>query len=62
MSNLFLVVSKTDIRTVSSRLGHSNTSTTLNIYAHSLEQNNIEASNTLQDLFNKKQVKKVSTL
>ena len=57
-----LIASNTDIRTVSSRLGHSNTSTTLNIYAHSLEQNNIEASNTLQDLFNKKQVKKVSTL
>lgn len=39
-----------DIKEVSSRLGHSNTSTTLDIYTHALQKRDIEASNVLEQL------------
>lgn len=49
----------TDLPTVSKRLGHAQTSTTLNIYAHSLERKNSDAADRLENLFSiKKDVKK----
>lgn len=39
-----------DIPTVSSRLGHANSSTTLNIYAHVLDANDREAADMIGDL------------
>lgn len=39
-----------DIKTVSSILGHSQTSTTLNIYAHAVQQSNVKALNLMADL------------
>ena|GEM_PF-7067639 len=48
------ISANTDIKTVSSRLGHSNTSTTLNIYAHSLRKADKNAANAFDDIINKK--------
>lgn len=42
-----LIAEGTDIRTVSSRLGHSNTATTLNIYTHALKSKDSEAADVL---------------
>lgn len=47
-----------DVVTVSKRLGHSKTSTTTDIYAHSLKKTDIEASNKLENMFNKNQANK----
>jgi integrase len=49
-----LIAEGTDVVTVSKRLGHSKTSTTTDIYAHSLKKTDIEASNKLENLFNTK--------
>ncbi len=49
-----LISANTDIKTVSSRLGHANTSTTLNIYAHSLRKADKNAANAFDDIINKK--------
>ncbi|MDT8715560.1 tyrosine-type recombinase/integrase [Clostridium sp. 19966] len=43
-----------DVTTVSKRLGHARTSTTTDIYAHSLKKADFEASQKLEELFNKK--------
>ena len=43
-----------DVTTVSSRLGHSRTSTTTDIYAHALKKPDIEAANKLENMFKKK--------
>jgi integrase len=43
-----------DVTTVSRRLGHARTSTTTDIYSHLLQKSDIEASNKLENLFNKK--------
>lgn len=40
----------TDIRTVSARLGHAQTSTTLNIYSHAIESKDAEAAKMLENL------------
>lgn len=45
-----MIAEGTDIRTVSSRLGHSNTSTTLNIYTHALKSKDIQAAEILNDI------------
>ncbi|MGN0455562.1 MAG: tyrosine-type recombinase/integrase [Acutalibacteraceae bacterium] len=42
-----LIAEGTDIRTVSSRLGHSNTATTLNIYTHALKSKDSKAADVL---------------
>lgn len=39
-----------DIKTVSSVLGHSQTSTTLNIYTHAVQKTNVQALNIMADL------------
>lgn len=45
-----MIAKGTDIRTVSSRLGHSNTSTTLNIYTHALKSKDTQAAEILNDV------------
>jgi integrase len=47
-----LIASNTDIKTVSARLGHAQASTTLNIYAHSLQKADAACADTLEGLFN----------
>ena len=47
-SNATLMIAEgVDICTVSQRLGHADTSTTLNIYAHALKSRDIEAADKL---------------
>lgn len=53
-SATLLISENTDIRTVSQRLGHSRTSTTLNIYAHALESKDKAAAEALADLVYKR--------
>ena len=43
-----------DVKTVSSRLGHARTSTTIDIYSHALKRPDKEAAEKLDNLFNKK--------
>lgn len=45
-----LISEQVDIRTVSARLGHSQASTTMNIYAHALKENDKIASDKLDNL------------
>lgn len=45
-----MIAEGTDIRTVSSRLVHSNTSTTLNIYTHALKSKDEQAAEILTDI------------
>ena len=42
-----------DIKTVSAILGHSQTSTTLNIYAHAVQKSNTKALNLIAELLDK---------
>ena len=46
-----------DIKTVSKRLGHARTSTTINIYAHALRRPDQEAAEKLDNLFKNNQEK-----
>lgn len=46
-----LISEGTDIATVSKRLGHSEISTTLNVYTHAIAEKDEQASNTLEKLF-----------
>lgn len=46
-----LISAGVNIKTVSARLGHKNIQTTLNIYAHALEELDESASRTLVDVF-----------
>lgn len=50
-SATLLIGENTDIRTVSHRLGHSQTSTTMNIYVHGLLETDQKAADTLEDFF-----------
>jgi len=43
-----------DVETVSKRLGHARASTTTDIYVHALRRPDIEASEKMDNLFNKK--------
>ena len=43
-----------DIKTVSSVLGHSQTSTTLNIYTHAVQKSNVQALNRMAELLENK--------
>ncbi|MBQ8935352.1 MAG: tyrosine-type recombinase/integrase, partial [Oscillospiraceae bacterium] len=49
-----LINSGTDARTVSSALGHSQVSTTLNIYTHTFAEAQARAGETLADVLEKK--------
>lgn len=54
-SNATLLISQNvDINTISSRLGHSKTSVTLDIYTHALKQLDEKASDALDNLLNKR--------
>ncbi len=53
-SATLLISENIDIRTVSARLGHAQTSTTMNIYAHSLKQMDEKAADTLGSLLKRK--------
>ena len=48
-----LIAGGVDIRTVSKRLGHSQTSTTLNIYTHAIQSADAMAAQTIGDILNK---------
>lgn len=50
-SATLLISNNVDVVTVAHRLGHSETSTTLNTYAHSLKSKDKEAANVLGNLF-----------
>lgn len=45
-----LISNNIDIKSISARLGHSETSTTLNIYSHVLQENDKKIANMLNDL------------
>lgn len=49
-SATLLIASHQDIRTVSSRLGHAQASTTMNIYAHALQEADKNASDALEKM------------
>lgn len=49
-----LINSGVDVRTVSASLGHSNTTTTLNVYAHTFEEAQAKASEAVADLLRRK--------
>ena len=53
-SATLLISQNIDIRTVSNLLGHAQTSTTMNIYSHSLQQLDSKAAETLENLLVKK--------
>lgn len=46
-----LIAKNVDIKTVSMRLGHAKTDTTLNIYAHALKESDREAAEKLDSMF-----------
>lgn len=53
-SNASLLIGQgVDVRTVSGRLGHAKTSTTVNIYAHMLKKSDREAAEKIDNIFNK---------
>lgn len=49
-SATLLIASNQDIRTVSSRLGHAQASTTMNIYAHALQETDKKAAAALENI------------
>lgn len=49
-----LIAAGTNIRTVSSRLGHSQTSTTANIYAHAIQSADAAAAEALENILSSK--------
>ena len=52
-SATLLIAEKVDVKTVSARLGHSQTSTTMDIYAHALKELDKKASDALEQAFKK---------
>ena len=52
-SATLLISEHQNIKTVSSRLGHAQTSTTMNIYAHALQDGDQCASDALENLLEK---------
>lgn len=52
-SATLLIAAHQDVRTVSNRLGHAQASTTMNIYAHALKENDRTASNALENMLRK---------
>ncbi|WP_281532696.1 tyrosine-type recombinase/integrase [Anaerocolumna aminovalerica] len=55
-----LISEDVDVRTVSARLGHAQTSTTMNIYAHSLKESDKKAADKLDRLFSHNQITTVT--
>lgn len=52
-SATLLIADRQDIRSVAARLGHSQTSTTLNIYAHALKESDQKAADSLATMLKK---------
>lgn len=50
MAATYLIAEGTDIRTVSGKLGHAQTSTTMNIYSHSLKTAEQKTADTMTNL------------
>lgn len=48
-----LISANVDVKTVSARLGHTQTSTTLNIYAHRIDKLDVVASDTLENMLSR---------
>ena len=53
-SATLLIANHQDLKTVSKRLGHAQTSTTMNIYAHALQQGDRQAANALETMLKPK--------
>lgn len=53
-SATLLISQNVDVRTVSGRLGHAQTSTTMDIYSHALKEMDEKAADALDQLLNKK--------
>lgn len=53
-SATLLIAQNIDVKTVSNRLGHSETSTTMDIYAHALQKQDALAAKSLGELFTAK--------
>lgn len=53
-SATLLISQNVDVRTVSNRLGHAQTSTTMDIYSHALQKMDEKAADTLDNLLSKK--------
>lgn len=53
-SATLLIANHQDLKTVSKRLGHAQTSTTMNIYAHALQQGDKQAANALETMLKPK--------
>ena len=51
-----LISENVDIKTVSARLGHAKTSTTLDIYTHAIKARDTVVADTLDNLFSKVQM------
>ncbi len=49
-SATLLIASQQDVKTVSQRLGHAQTSTTMNIYAHALQESDRKAADALETM------------
>lgn len=49
-SATLLIASQQDVKTVSNRLGHAQTSTTMNIYAHALQESDRKAADALENM------------
>ena len=49
-SATLMIAGHQDLRTVSSRLGHAQASTTMNIYAHALKENDRKAASALENM------------
>lgn len=60
MNATYLIANGTDIRTVAGKLGHSQTSTTVNVYAQFLQDAEKETANAMENLLN--EIKKKSDL
>lgn len=53
-SATLLISQNVDVRTVSNRLGHAQTSTTMDIYSHALKRKDEQAADVMDDLLTKK--------
>lgn len=53
-SATLLIASHQDLKTVSKRLGHAQTSTTMNIYAHALQESDRKATDALEALLERR--------
>lgn len=53
-ATLLITDKQTDIKTISKRLGHAKTSTTMNIYAHAMKEMDYKAASAMENMFKKK--------